>query len=148
MAPRPDRLIFGQLVTRVARYWRRAIDQALAENGLSQATALPLLVLSRLGDDLRQGTIADELGLEGPSLVRIVEMLVAEGLVTRREDPTDRRAKLLRLTPQGRAQVERIEATIAALRTRLFSELTDAEVSATVQGLSKLERALSPERGT
>lgn len=148
MAPRSDRLIFGQLVTRVARYWRRAIDQALAENGLSQATALPLLVLSRLGDDLRQGTIADELGLEGPSLVRIVEMLVAEGLVTRREDPTDRRAKLLRLTPQGRAQVERIEATIAALRTRLFSELTDAEVSATVQGLSKLERALSPERGT
>ncbi len=148
MAPRPDRLIFGQLVTRVARYWRRAIDQALAENGLSQATALPLLVLSRLGDDLRQGTVADELGLEGPSLVRIVEMLVAEGLVTRREDPNDRRAKLLRLTPQGRAQVERIEATIAELRARLFSGLTDAEVSAMVQGLSKMERALSPERGT
>jgi hypothetical protein len=50
-----DRLIFGQLVTRGVRYWRRAIDQALAERGLSQATAMPLLILARLGDDLRQG---------------------------------------------------------------------------------------------
>lgn len=147
MSRRPDRLIFGQLVTRVSRYWRRAIDQALAENGLSQATALPLLVLSRLGDDLRQGTIADELGLEGPSLVRIVEMLVAEGLVTRREDPADRRAKLLRLTSHGKAQVEKIEATIDTLRARLFSNLTDAEIAAMVHGLSKMEGALMAARG-
>lgn len=147
MSRRPDRLIFGQLVTRVSRYWRRAIDQALAENGLSQATALPLLVLSRLGDDLRQGTIADELGLEGPSLVRIVEMLVAEGLVTRREDPADRRAKLLRLTPRGKAQVEKIEATIDTLRARLFSNLTDAEITAMVHGLAKMESALMAARG-
>lgn len=147
MSRRPDRLIFGQLVTRVSRNWRRAIDQALAENGLSQATALPLLVLSRLGDDLRQGTIADELGLEGPSLVRIVEMLVAEGLVTRREDPADRRAKLLRLTPHGKAQVEKIEATIDTLRARLFSNLTDAEITAMVHGLAKMESALMAARG-
>lgn len=147
MPPRSDRLIFGQLVTRVARFWRRAIDQALAENGLSQATALPLLVLSRLGGDLRQGVIAEELGLEGPSLVRILDLLVSEGLVSRREDPADRRAKLLRLTERGMAQVERIEATIATLRARFFSDLTDEELAAMVRGLTKVEAALTAGRG-
>ncbi len=143
---RSDRLIFGQLVTRVARYWRRAIDQALAENGLSQATALPLLVLSRLGDDLRQSEIADELGLERPALVRIVDLLVSEGFVSRREDPADRRAKLLRLTPSGSAQVEKIEAAIDVLRAHFFADLTDDEFSAMVHGLAKVEAALIKER--
>lgn len=146
MSQRTDRQIFGQLVTRVARYWRRAIDQALAERGLSQATAMPLLVLSRLGGDRRQGEIADELGLEGPSLVRVVDMLLAEGLVARREDPTDRRAKLLSLTPRGQAQVDEIEDAILTLRARFFSEVSDEELAVMVRGLAKVEAALVKER--
>ncbi len=140
-----ERHILGQLVARVARYWRRAIDQALGERGMSQATALPLLVLARLGGELRQGAIAEELGLEGPSLVRIVDTLLAEGLVSRREDPADRRAKLLSLTPRGAAQVEQIEATVATLRDRFFADLTDEELAVMVRGLSKLEAALLQE---
>jgi MarR family transcriptional regulator, transcriptional regulator for hemolysin len=145
MSRESDRLIFGQLVTRVARYWRRAIDQALAERGLSQATAMPLLVLARLGDDLRQGVIADELGLEGPSLVRIVDVLLAEGLVSRREDPADRRAKLLCLTPSGRAQVAEVEAAIATLRARFLNDVSDEDLAVIVRGLARVEAALVSE---
>ncbi len=140
--PKTDREIFGQLVTRVARYWRRAIDQAMAESGLSQATALPLLVLSRLGPELRQGVIADELGLEGPSLVRVVEMLVSEGLVERREDPQDRRARLLRLTPTGLGRVREVENAVATLRARFLADLGADELHAVVAGLACIETAL------
>ncbi|WP_334174252.1 MarR family transcriptional regulator, partial [Pseudoxanthobacter sp.] len=140
--PKGDREIFGQLISRVARYWRRAIDQAMAESGLSQATALPLLVLSRLGPELRQGVIADELGLEGPSLVRVVEMLVSEGLVERREDPQDRRARLLRLTPAGVARVAEVEAAVAGLRARFLDDLGADELHAVVTGLTRIEAVL------
>lgn len=137
-----DHALFGQLVTRVARHWRRAVDRALADAGLSQATALPLLVLSRLGPELRQGVIAEELGLERPSLVRIVDILLAEGLVARADDPLDRRAKLLRLTDHGRAQVCRIETAVAALRARHLAGVAPEDLDATVRCLGAIEAAL------
>ena len=98
---RNPRAEFARSVIGVGRVWRRLVDTALADSGFSQAMALPLLVLSR-GDHVRQGVIAEELGLEGPSLVRIIDLLVADKLVTRKEDATDRRAKILSLTEKGR----------------------------------------------
>lgn len=134
--------LFGQMVTRIARYWRRAVDESLAQNSLSQATAMPLIVLSRLGPELRQGVIAEELGLEGPSLVRVVELLVAEGLVCRREDPQDRRVRLLRLTRKGEERVAEIEEAVAQLRARYLSDLSETEIRVLLAALSKIEAAL------
>src|SRR5260370_4874765 len=85
---------FGPLITRLARLWRREVDQGVAAHGLSQATAIPLVVLSRRGKCVRQCVLAEEMGIEGPSLVRLIDLLQAEGLVERREYPTDRRAKM------------------------------------------------------
>lgn len=126
----------------VARLWRRAADQALDDCGLSHATAMPLLTLSRLGDNLRQGVIADQLGLEGPSLVRVVDLLLAEGLVTRAEDRADRRAKILTLTETGRARVEKIEKILARLRAELLADVGDDELDAMVGVLTRLEEKL------
>ena len=148
MQSQSDRARFGQLLTRVARYWRRAVDQSLAECGLSQATALPLLLLSRRGADARQGVLAEELGLEGPSLVRVIEMLVSDRLVTRREDPTDRRAKLLTLTPEGRARVQEIEAAIDKMREQVLAGTDDADFAIAIGILSQIERALLREIAT
>ncbi len=145
MSTPTDKALFGQMVTRVARYWRRAVDQALLESNLSQATALPLLIISRRGQMARQGEIADELGLEGPSLVRIAEMLVSEQLVIRREDPTDRRAKLFSLTPLGRERVNTIEAALSEVRARLLQGLDDAEIEIVMRALVKIEASLLVE---
>ena len=77
----------GLLITRIGRMWRREADQALAAHSLSEATAIPLVVLLRRGKSLRQCALAEEVGIEGPSLVRLIDLLQAEGLVERREDP-------------------------------------------------------------
>jgi MarR family transcriptional regulator for hemolysin len=137
-----NRAKFGMHILAVARLWRRAADQALDDCGLSHATAMPLLTLSRLGDNLRQGVIADQLGLEGPSLVRVVDLLLAEGLVTRAEDRADRRAKILTLTEAGRGRVERIEKILARLRAELLADVGDDELDAVVGVLTRLEEKL------
>ena len=121
------------------RVWRRAADEVVTAYGLTEATALPLLLIGRLGGDLRQTTLADALGVEGPSLVRLLDQLCEAGLVTRREDPTDRRAKVLHLTEEGRARAAAIEARFDTLREAVFTHVGDDDLRAAVKVLRALQ---------
>ena len=129
----------GLLVARLARVWRRRADQALRAHGLSEATAHPLLILSRSGTCVRQGVLADEMGLEGPSVVRLIDLLAAEGLVERREDPTDRRAKMLHMTPLGEAKADEIKRVMRRVRTELMKGVTPGELAVTFDVLRRIE---------
>lgn len=133
----------GRLIARLGRLWRRESDQALSDHGLSYATAIPLLVLSRQGENVRQGVLADELGIEGPSLVRLIDLLQAEGLVERREDPTDRRAKTLHLTKAGEAKVEQINRVLRRVRASLLKDIGPEELAATFATLQRIEQRAS-----
>jgi len=133
----------GRLVTRLARIWRRESDQALSDHGLSYATAIPLLVLSRQGENVRQGVLADELGIEGPSLVRLIDLLQAEGLVERREDPTDRRAKTLHLTKAGEAKVDETNRVLRRVRVNLLKDIAPEELAITFETLQRIEQRAS-----
>src|SRR3569832_1246384 len=112
----------GLLVARLARLWRREANQALADHGLSQATAHPLRILSGRGKCLRQGALADEIGIEGHSQVRLIDLLQSEGLVVRREDSTDRRAKSLHLTTVGEAKADEIFLFLLRVRVDLLQD--------------------------
>jgi MarR family transcriptional regulator, transcriptional regulator for hemolysin len=130
----------GLLISRLARVWRREVDQALADHGLSQATALPLMVLSRGGKRVRQGVLAEELGIEGPSLVRLIDLLQAEGLVERREDPSDRRAKTLHVTPAGEAKVEEINRVLRRVRASLLKDVEPDDLTVIFDNLQSIEQ--------
>ncbi|MEU5217422.1 MarR family transcriptional regulator [Streptomyces sp. NPDC020807] len=54
-------------------------------------------------DGTRLTTLAERSGLTKQAIAEIVDELEAAGYTTRTPDPTDRRAKLIRLTPQGKA---------------------------------------------
>lgn len=137
-----NRAAFARLVIGISRLWRRLADQALADCGMSQAMALPLLILTRDGH-ARQCEIAEELGLEGPSLVRIVDLLVAERLVTRKEDASDRRAKILALTEKGRARGQEIERVVDGLRKQFLAGIGKEDLAVTVRTLEAVEQALT-----
>lgn len=132
----------GLLVARLARVWRRKADQTLAAHGLSEATAHPLLILSRAGrENVRQGVLAEEMGLEGPSVVRLIDLLAAEGLVERREDPTDRRAKVLHLTALGEAKADEIKRVMRRTRAELIKGISPDELAITFDVLSRIEQS-------
>lgn len=131
----------GLLVARLARLWRRRADQALHAHGLSEATSHPLLILSRSETSVRQGALADEMGLEGPSVVRLIDLLAAEGLVERREDPTDRRAKMLHITPLGEAKTDEIKRVMRRVRTDLMKGVSPEELAVTFDVLRRIEQS-------
>jgi MarR family transcriptional regulator for hemolysin len=135
--------VVGQLIVDVATLWRKVADQVLDEYGLSHSTARPLLALWLLGGEARQGVVAEEAGLEGPSIVRVIDLLLADCLVTRREDPSDRRAKIISLTDKGRERVGQIWEILSSLRGTLLSKVRDEDLSTTVAVLRNLEKSLN-----
>ena len=133
------RLTSGLL--QAGRQWRRLAEAALAADDISEACASPLVWLRRLGGGVRQVTLAAHVGIEGTSLVRLLDQLCEAGLVVRRDDPEDRRAKTLWLTAEGEQLAERIEGAIARLRSCIFAEISEADVEATLRVLEALEHA-------
>jgi len=115
------------------RQWRRLANAATEVHGVSEAKALPLVLIGRLGGEPRQNALAEAVGIEGPSLVRLLDQLEAAGLVTRKEDPTDRRAKILSLTDTGRSVVARIEADLDRLRKAVFAKMSASDLEASLR---------------
>ncbi|MBO9706811.1 MAG: MarR family transcriptional regulator [Caulobacter sp.] len=145
MSPSPrtlDERVFTGSLLRLARIYRREVNRALAEHDLSDARALPVLHIARSGGGMRQGHLAEELGVEGPSLVRILDQLCAAGLVERRDDPKDGRAKTLHLTAEGEALAEVVEAAVQELRHRLLASVSDEDLAATVRTFAAFEALL------
>lgn len=143
MKPRTlDERTFTGSLLRLARIYRREVNRALAEHGLSDAKALPVLHIARAGGGLRQGVLAEELGVEGPSLVRILDQLCAANLVERRDDPNDRRAKTLYLTPEGQALAVVVEDAVQVVRTRVLASVSDVNLATTLRAFTAFEAAL------
>jgi MarR family transcriptional regulator, transcriptional regulator for hemolysin len=127
----------------VSRAYRAAVDKVASEYGLSQATGLPVLLLGRLGDGVRCGVLAESLGVEAPSLVRVTDHLIESGLVERREDAHDRRAKTLHLTAEGKRRAAKMEEALVPFRRRLFDGISEADIDACLRVLHQLDAAVA-----
>lgn len=139
MTQTPDRHRLTGLLLHASRRWRRLAEEALIADGLSEARAAPLVWLGRLGSGVRQGALAAQIGIEGPSLVRLLDQLAAAGLVERRDDPDDRRAKTIWLTPEGEVLARHIEKVLTDLRERVFAGISDADIAAALRVFDALE---------
>lgn len=132
----------GMQFSTLQRGYRAAADKAVAHVGLSQTLAWPVVMIGRMEQGVRQGVLAEALGIEGPSLVRSLDQLVEAGYVERREDPADRRAKTLHLTPAGEAACEPIEAALSLMRAGLFEGVSDEDLAACLRVFAVLEERL------
>ena len=91
----------------VARLLRTFADHKAAQFGMTRAQWAVLVRLDRC-EGLKQSELADMLDLQPITLTRLLDKLSDSGLIERRADPTDRRAKRLYLTPAARPLIERL----------------------------------------
>lgn len=129
---------FAPLLGRVARGWRKAFDATMAEHGLSDARAIPLMVLSRHGDCIPQGVLAERVGIEGATIVRVVDDLEKGGLIRRIPDDNDRRVKLIQLTEAGHAVAATADKLAAELRTQFLGDFDSGEIDTALKVLHRL----------
>jgi MarR family transcriptional regulator for hemolysin len=139
---------FGFKVSRITRRLRQAVDAELRAFGLTEATWRPLVYVGRLGEGVRQKDLAAALGIEGPSLVRLLDGLERRGLIERREDGADRRARGIHLTHDGRELQKRVARTSATVQRRLLSAVEPDDLAACDRVFRAIEKALDePVRG-
>ena len=130
----------------MTRRWRQALDSEFQAVGLTDATWRPLLHLHILGDGVRQKDLAASVGIEGPSLVRLIDTLVNKGLIRRAEDGSDRRAKQLCLTPEGQLIVVRIREIVTTLENELLSPFSDSDIAGFGRFILTLESTINDVR--
>ena len=93
-------------------------------------TLAGLHVLGTLRDGPRaQVDVAARCGVQTQTAGRTIARLVRSGLVTRQQDPDDRRRQLVQLTDKGRAILDKVgdESRQRVLEASLFNELEDQE---------------------
>ncbi len=132
----------GLLIIGVSRLWRQRLDERLRPLGLSQAKWAALYRLARLAEAPTQVALASELGVEGPTVARLLAKLEAAGYVERRPSPLDRRLKVVHLTARARAEAARIDRIATDLRGELLAGLDPAALAAARQVLLELRGRL------
>ena len=92
-------------------------------------TPLQYAVLAFLGDepDIDQNGLAARLGVDRTNAGLLVDQLEAKGLVTRRVNGADRRARLLRLTPRGSKLLQRVGPRARKAQAKILHPLDPAE---------------------
>jgi MarR family transcriptional regulator for hemolysin len=141
--PRPTQTPIGMELAGVARDVGRAFDAALARAGGSRPMWLVLLSL-KSRPTANQRELAAAVGIQDATLTHHLNGMEADGLLTRRRDPANRRVHLVELTESGDAAFRRLRTVAQHYDTRLRTGFSDSELE-TLRGLlGKLRDNVTP----
>ena len=126
--PQFQQHLFAMQLAQLSRAWRAELDRRLVGLGLSQARWLVLLHLARFDTPPTQRELAQSVGVEGPTLARLLDGLEAQGLVSRQAVADDRRAKQITLSAKAQPLIEQIEAISTHLRQELFAGIDPVDL--------------------
>ncbi|GAA1253695.1 MarR family transcriptional regulator [Kitasatospora nipponensis] len=134
-----EQLLIG--LTRLGQAVRLSAWHNAGPTKLTPLQADILLFLAGDGRPRRQGEIVTALASTAPTVSDAVRALTAKELVDRRRDPLDTRTVALTLTPDGRAEADRLAAIPAPLREALDA-LGEQDVAAMLRGTTAMIRVL------
>jgi MarR family transcriptional regulator for hemolysin len=132
---------FAILINDVARMLRTYADHGAASFGMTRAQWAVLVRLER-AEGLKQSELAEMLDIQPITLTRLVDRLCENGLIERRSDPHDRRAKRLHLTPAARPLIERLHTLGDVLMTDVLGGVDDVTLATMKTNLARMKENL------
>lgn len=126
----------------ISRMLRIEIDRRLS-HGLTESRWIALLHLSKANKPITQKELAMRIGVQGPTLVRTLDWLEAEGLIERCPIAGDRRAKSIHLLNKASCNLAHIQSIVANIRTELFDGLCDDDVNACLRVFEHIANKLN-----
>jgi DNA-binding MarR family transcriptional regulator len=115
----------GMQIADLARVTRTAVDKKARTMGMTRAQWAVLLKVSH-AEGMRQIDLAQEMGVEPITVARLVDRLEMMGVLERRADPVDRRAKRLFLTAAAAPLLAQVNALVDDVFATVFADV-DAE---------------------
>lgn len=133
---------FSDALHAAARSWRQAVDRRLKGLGLSQASWMTIAVAAKSAAPLSQSELADRLGVEGATMVAMVDRLVKAGLVLREPSQSDRRVNRVIVTAAGMRLYDVVRTEAAAVRKELLQHTDPKKLAVATELLEALQRLI------
>lgn len=128
----------------VMHYLRRGIRRELGDKAsVPQIRALSFI---RRNPASTLTTVSEYLAVSNATTSSIVDRLVKKGLVSRTEDPKERRCLQLSVTAKGQEEYRVVQEVAIAELTKVLTRLPDDQVRQIQEGLRILKEALEEER--
>ena len=137
-------------VARTFTLLSRLFQRHHARFGLTPAKLNVLMLVKHLGDTegLPQREIAKRLIISGSDVTGLIDRLEKEGLLARRGASSDRRVKLIKITPMGSALLDKLWPAHIEQVEQAMSSLSKREQQQLIALLTKLRAKLQNEDGT
>ena len=133
----PNRPDLGDLFSTATRRLIEAERPLLDKRGLTMWQYATLTCLAR-SPAPTQLQLAAAIRYDKTRLIALLDQLEKEGLVRREPDPSDRRARIVRITPKGRRRHQAAAADIRTMEEELLRPLTPPDRQALLSALPKL----------
>src|ERR1700761_1962910 len=134
------RQLIAQIVES-SRLLRNYIDQRAKGRGTTRAQWI-VLFRWRQNEGLSQVDLAEVLELQPISLVRLLDRLVEHGLLERRNDPRDRRAHRVFLTPAGRQLVDDLDSLRDSIAEKVLQDASSASIQTSLDTLREIKERI------
>lgn len=139
----------GQILMLLTQDFQQRLDHDLKQRsieGIGSRHRSVFLHLARYGPS-RSVDLAAAAGIRPQSMMAIVNELLELGLVARRPDPSDSRAKLIEFTPRGRQLIDELSASTTAVWQQYSELASDSHMRQTFSGLKQLLNAVQQPGG-
>jgi len=143
--PAPSRDQFFSGLFNARNRVRFAMDDAFRPLGITDATWRTLFYLEQTGSGCSQKQLAETMGIEGPSLVRLLDNLEARDLIERRQSDTDRRAKSVHLTRASKKLLVQLRDIAAQVRGSVLKHISDEDIAACLRVFNQILSATNTE---
>ncbi len=136
----------GYALAKACRAHRGNVGEVLAEVGLHVGQEMVLIELWER-DGLRGGELASRLGVEPPTVTKMLRRLENCGLLARRQDPEDARSFQVFLTEEGRSLEDPVTRCWEKIEEKTLSGLDKEEREQLHRLLLKVRANLDPNFG-
>ena len=127
-----------QNVVRTASMLSTEFTKLFRREGLTDSSYNVLRILRGAGPGgKRSQQIAGDMVVQLPDITRLVDRLEARGFCTRGRSDDDRRVVIVRITPEGTAALDRLDAPVAALHRKQLGHMSQDRLAALSDLLSE-----------
>lgn len=133
---------FGFVLKDVSRRYVQRFEQHAAVMSMTLVQCRALVRLEK-NEGISQARLAEMIEVEPMTMVRILDRMEADGLLERRPDPEDRRARRLHLTAKAKPLLDEVWRLADLTRAETFAGIPRAEREAFIGVLERLDSNLA-----
>jgi DNA-binding MarR family transcriptional regulator len=132
---------FGFLLREVSRRYVLRFEARARDIGLTLVQARALVRLEK-NEGVSQASLAGLVDVDAMTMFRIVDRMEADGLIERKLDPADRRARRLYLTTKARPLLAEIWRIADFIRAEVLAEIDQTEIETFLDVLQRIHHKL------